>query len=76
MNLASQCLTSVFMDVIEDVSSCKKLLSSKRFGQRFANGSTFAKATDPKMSQFFSHDIILKQDLHIKRTVTLESKAK
>ena len=38
------------MDVVEDVSSCKKLLSSMRFGQRFANGSTFVKITDPKLN--------------------------
>lgn len=60
------------MDVVEDVSSYKKLLLSKRF----ANGSTFAKITDSKMSQFFPHVIILKQDLHIKRIVTLESKVR
>lgn len=64
------------MDVVEDVSSYKKLLLFKRFGKRFANGSTFAKITDSKMSQFFPHVIILKQDLHIKRIVTLESKVR
>lgn len=62
------------MDVVEVVSSCQKLRLSKRFGQRFANDSTFAKITDSKMSQFFPYVIILKQDLQIKNIVTLESK--